>query len=94
MVSNRIKTKVVVEWRREDGKSYIKIPIAKGKEENPKHMMEKFLTLFLLREWVNPLDIISFASKWDKRIWIELLNRVDELVELKELKESKKNGFS
>jgi len=83
-MGNRNRIKITLEWRREDAKVYAKIPIARGKEERPKFMMQRFLTAMLIKKWVTPLDIISFGVNYDKRRWLELLNSIDQIVQLRE----------
>jgi len=38
----------------------------------------------LIKKWVTPIDIISFAVNYDKRRWLELLNSIDQIAQLKE----------
>jgi len=83
-MSNRNRVKILLEWRREDAKVYAKIPIARGKEERPVYMMQRLLTTMLIKKWVTPIDIISFAVNYDKRRWLELLNSIDQIAQLKE----------
>jgi len=85
-MSNANRVKISLEWRREDSTTYVKIPINKGKEDRPFFIIQRLLEVFFLKGWITPLQLLSFLWTRDGHRIKEDLDRVDELQELRRVK--------
>jgi len=82
-MSNANRIKINLEWRREDGKTYIKVPINKGKEGRPFFILQRLLEICFLKAWVTPLQLLSYLWTRDGKKIKDDLDRVEELQELR-----------